>query len=132
MENVIKLVVAAGGAAASFLFGGWSTALVTLGVFVLIDFATGWFASGREGALSSKRGLIGIARKFMIFAIVALAHLLDGQLGDGHMLRDGAVAFYLANEALSIVENAGRMGVPIPPKVQEMIAVLKGRGENDR
>jgi phage-related holin len=48
-------------------------------------------------------------------------------LGDGHIFRDGATAFYIANEALSIIENAGRMGLPIPPKIQQAVEILRGR-----
>lgn len=132
MENIIKFIVGAGGASASFLFGGWSDALVTLGVFALLDFATGFAAAAREGKLNSEVGFWGIPRKVLIFVIVAVANLADQWADTGHMFRDGAVAFYIANEVLSIIENAGRMGVPVPPKVQEMIEVLKGKGERGK
>ncbi|OYD06256.1 phage holin family protein [Paludifilum halophilum] len=129
METVLKTLVGIGAGIASFLWGGWSAALGSLLFFVATDYVTGVVAAAKEGQLSSQVGVYGIARKVGVFAIVALAHMVDQQLGDGHMFRDGTVAFYLANEALSIIENAGRIGVPIPPKVQEMIETLRRKGE---
>src|SRR4051812_31852438 len=118
METTFKLIVAIGGAAASFLWGGWSTALQTLLLFVALDYLTGVAAAFKEGRLASHIGFQGITMKVGIFAIVAVAHQVDAMLGDGHIFRDGTVMFYIANEALSIIENAGRMGLPIPPKIQ--------------
>lgn len=129
VENLIKIWVGVGGGVASFLWGGWSAALGTLFVFALVDYVTGVAAAAREKKLNSEVGFWGIPRKVMIFAIVALAHMVDQQLGDGSLFRDGTVAFYLANEALSILENAGRIGVPIPPKIQQAIEVLRGKGD---
>jgi toxin secretion/phage lysis holin len=129
VETAIKLAIGVGGATASFLWGGWSLALQTLFVFVVIDYVTGFVAAAKEGKLNSEVGLWGISRKVMIFGIVAVAHIFDQQLGDGHLFRDGTVAFYLANEAVSIIENSGRIGVPIPPKIQQAVEVLRGKGE---
>ncbi|MNB79515.1 Holin family protein [compost metagenome] len=132
MENFIKIVIAVGGSAASFLYGGWSSLLNILLVFVIIDYVTGVIAASIEGKLSSKVGRIGIARKVAIFAIVAVAHLVDTALGDAHLFRDAAIFFYIANELISLLENAGRMGAPVPPVLQKAIAVLKGKGgDND-
>lgn len=129
MENIIKLAAAAGGAGASFLFGGWSAALGTLFFFVLSDYLSGVVASATNGELSSKAGLKGISKKVLIFVIVAVAHHTDQRLGTGTTFRDGFVTFFVANEALSIIENAGRMGIPLPPRFAEMIEQLKGKGE---
>lgn len=129
MENIIKTLIAVGGAAASFLFGGWSALLNILLAFVVIDYISGVVAAGKEGKLSSEIGLWGIARKVAIFAVVAVAHLIDTALGDAHLFRDAAIFFYLANEVLSITENIGRLGVPIPDKLKQAVDVLKGKGE---
>lgn len=128
MENLAKTIVAAFGAAISYLFGGWSALLGILLTFVIVDYATGVVAAAFEGKLRSKVGLIGIARKVFIFAIVAVAHQIDTILGDGHFLRDMAIFFYLANELLSIIENAGRIGLPIPGAIKKAVEVLKGKG----
>jgi len=129
MENVFKTVVAFGGAAVSFLFGGWSALLGVLLAFVIIDYISGVIAAGMEGKLESRVGLVGIARKVFIFVMVAIAHLVDTALGDQHVLRDATIFFYLANELLSITENSGRIGLPVPSVVKKAIEVLRGRGE---
>ncbi len=129
MENLYKSLIAVGGAAASYLFGGWSALLSILLTFVVLDYITGFLAAAREGKLNSETGLWGIAKKVAIFFVVAVAHLVDTTLGDAHFFRDAAIFFYLANELLSIVENIGRLGVPIPTAIQQAVEVLKGKGE---
>ena len=131
MENLIKTLVAVGGAAASYLFGGWSSLLSILLTFVVLDYITGVVAAGKEGKLSSEVGLWGIPKKVAIFAIVAVAHLVDTALGDAHLFRDAAIFFYLANELLSITENLGRIGVPIPGAIQRAVEVLRGKSEGE-
>lgn len=127
-----KSIVAALGAVASYLFGGWSIALQTLLVFVVIDYLTGVLASGKQGELSSKAGLKGIGRKCMIFMFVAMGHMADLHLSGGevHLFRDGVITFFIANEALSIVENAGKMGVPIPEPIRRAVEIFKEKGGN--
>lgn len=129
MENLLKVLAVGAGACASFLFGGWSAALTTLLFFVGADIVTGLWASGSEKGLSSAKGKIGLKGKATIFIFVAMAHLFDQfVIGSGHVTRDGAITFYVVNEALSIIENAGRMGVPIPEIIRERIEMLKGKG----
>lgn len=130
MENTyLKIIIAAGGAAASYLYGGWSQLLCVLLAFVVIDYITGVLASASEGKLSSAVGFKGIARKVCIFAIVAVAHLVDSSLGEVHVFRDTTIFFYLANELLSMLENMGRLGVPIPPIISKAVQVLQGKGD---
>ena len=102
--------------------------LTILLTFVVLDYITGVAAAGKEGKLSSNVGLWGIAKKIMIFGIVAIAHLVDTALGDAHLFRDAAIFFYLANELLSVTENLGRIGVPIPGAIQRAVEVLRGKG----
>jgi toxin secretion/phage lysis holin len=129
MENLFKTIVAIGGAAASYLFGGWSSLLSILLTFVVLDYVTGFAAAAKEGKLNSEVGAWGIAKKVGIFGIVAVAHLVDSALGDAHLFRDAAIFFFLANELLSVIENAGRIGVPIPPVMQRAVEVLRGKGD---
>ncbi len=131
MGNAIKTIVSVGGAAVGYLFGGWSAILGVLLVFVFLDYVTGVAAAGASGELKSKIGLIGIARKVFIFAMIAAAHLVDTILGDSHLFRDTACFFYISNELLSIIENGGKLGAPIPPVIQKAIEVLKGKGGNE-
>jgi toxin secretion/phage lysis holin len=129
METLVKTVIGISGAAASYFFGGWSALLGVLLFVVVADYITGIGASAFEGKLSSKVGMKGIAKKVFIFVIVAMSHLVDTVLGDGHLFRDATIFFYLANEALSIIENGGRMGAPIPPGIKKAVEALRSKGE---
>lgn len=131
MENWswVKGVIAAGGAAASYFYGGWSALLSILLTFVVLDYITGVTAAAKEGKLSSEVGWWGIPKKVAIFAVVAIAHLVDTALGEAHLFRDAAIFFYLANELLSVTENLGRLGAPIPPIIQRAVDVLRGKGD---
>ena len=113
-----------GGIVGWFLGGtdGFLLALVTL---VAIDYATGVIAAFATGELSSSVGFKGIARKVMIFALVGLANILDVHvLGEGGVLRTTTIFFYLANEGMSIVENAARIGLPVPDKLRDALATI--------
>jgi len=126
--SIFKTIVAAAGAAASYLYGGWSSLLGILLAFIIFDYITGFVAAGVEGKLSSNVGLKGIAKKIFIFAMVAVAHLVDQAIGT-EIIRDATIFFYLANELLSIIENSGRIGLPVPPMIIQAVEILKGKGE---
>jgi toxin secretion/phage lysis holin len=128
-EIFFKSGAAITGAAVGYLFGGWSVLLQVLLTFVIIDYLSGLLASAVEGKLSSKIGFKGIAKKVMIFGLVVAGHLIDRTIGQGHMVSDAISFFYLGNEGLSILENAGRMGLPVPKQLKDAILILKGKGE---
>jgi toxin secretion/phage lysis holin len=128
-DKVISFILASFGAIGSYLFGGWHPLLTFLLVAVVLDYFTGIAAGYVEGQLSSKIGFKNIPKKIMIFVFVTIGHLIDTTLGDSHVFRDATIVFYLCNELLSITENAGRMGVPVPEQLQQAIQVLKGKGE---
>jgi toxin secretion/phage lysis holin len=130
-DLIIKWMVAVGGSLSSYLFGGWSALLDILLFFVVIDYITGIIAAGIHGELKSTVGLIGITKKIFIFIMVAVAYKIDTILGDVHFLRDTVIFFYLANELISIIENGGRLGVPIPPVMRKAVEILRGKGEDD-
>lgn len=118
-----------GGAAASYFFGGWPMLIIVLVGIVILDYVSGVLAAAIEGKLSSSIGLKGLAKKVFIFLLVATAHLVDTAIGKGDMVRDGVTWCFIANEALSIVENSGRTGlVPIPPILRQAVEVLKNKG----
>lgn len=127
-DTIWKWLLALITSSATYFFGGWSGVLGVLLVFVIIDYLTGIAAAGMTGKLESNVGMFGIARKVFIFAMVSVAHLVDGVLGDGHLFRDAVAFFYIANELLSIIENGGKLGAPIPPVIRQAIEVLKGKG----
>lgn len=130
--------IGAVGAGIAGLFGGFDAALITLIVFVGIDYVTGLIVAGvfhnspktENGALESKAGLKGLLRKGGMLLVVLVACRLDLMLG-AHFIRDAVVIALVSNEALSIVENLGLMGVPIPAPIINAIEVLKNRA-NDK
>ena len=128
-EVFYKTTTAGVGAIVGYIFGEWSVLLQILLAFVIIDYISGLLASGVEGKLSSKVGFKGIAKKLMIFVMVAVGHLIDKALGDGSMIQNAVVFFYLGNELLSILENAGRTGLPVPEQIKNAVDVLKGKSK---
>jgi toxin secretion/phage lysis holin len=129
MDQFIKMTIAIGGATVTFMFGGWSVLLKALLLFVIIDYISGLAAGYYEKKLSSKIGFWGIAKKVFIFFIIAVAHQVDIVLGDGHFFRDATVLFYITNELISIIENSGRIGLPVPTVIKKAVEVLKDKGD---
>lgn len=129
LDVAFKTGAAILGGLAGLVFGDSIGLLVTLFWMAIIDYGTGIAAGYTEGTLSSKVGFKGIAKKVMIFVMVALAHQVDSALGTKNMFRDATIVFYMANELLSIFENAGRMGVPVPEQLTQAVEVLKGRSK---
>ncbi|MCZ0756542.1 phage holin family protein [Anoxybacillus sp. J5B_2022] len=129
LDVAFKTGAAVMGAVVGFLFGGWSEALILLLSLVGIDYLTGFLASAVEGKLSSRVGFRGIPKKIMIFVMVAVGHLVDTTIGTNHMFRDATIFFYCANELVSIIENAGRMGLPVPEILRQTIDILRGKSE---
>ncbi|WP_286166332.1 phage holin family protein [Bacillus sp. E(2018)] len=124
-----NMTVVSLGAVASFLFGTPGMLFKTLVLFIVLDYLTGMAASAYEGRLNSKEGFRGILKKMIIFAIVAAAHSLDQLLG-GNYIHSATIFFYLSNELLSIIENAGRMNVPIPEFIKNAVSLLRQKNDN--
>ena len=131
-EKLVKALCAVGGAVAGLL-GGWDAALTILVVMMGADYLSGVIvaACGRSpksegGGVSSKAGFIGLAKKGFMLLIVLLAALLDRVSGSGTaMVRTAAVMYYIANEGISLLENAALMGVPFPERVKNALEALK-------
>ena len=129
MENTFKIIVGVGGGLASFLFGGWSALLQTLVLFIVLDYVIGVMVAGYHGQLNSKVGFKGIAKKVLILLLVAVAHQIDLLLGDGSLIRDSVIFFYIANELLSILETVGKTNLPIPDVLRKAVETLNSKGE---
>lgn len=120
------------------LFGGWDAALTTLVIFMGIDYLTGLIVAGvfhnsgktETGALESRAGWKGLCRKGVTLLIVLIACHLDMVIGS-NFIKDAAVIAFIANEVISIVENAGLMGIPIPGVIIKAIEVLKSKAESE-
>ncbi len=136
MKQGVLTIIGAVGAYIANLLGGWDAGLTTLVIFMAIDYFTGLIVAGifhksgktENGALSSKAGLQGIAKKIMMLLMVLVAVRLDILTGTDY-IRDAVIIALCGNELISIIENAGLMGVPIPKKLQDAIEVLNKKGE---
>ena len=137
LKRIICAAAGVIGAEIGSLFGGWSGALTTLLIFMGIDYVTGLLVAGvfhesrksEGGGLESRAGWKGIVRKGVTLAIVLISYRLDLLLGTEY-IKDAVTIAFCANELISIVENAGLMGIPVPELVKNAIDVLK-RGDNN-
>jgi toxin secretion/phage lysis holin len=124
----IKAAFALLGGAITAVLGGWDLALQVLVLFVVLDYLVGLIAAWTEKSLDSRIGFRGIAKKILLFVPIAICYALDQVLGQ-EILRSLAIFFYIANEGLSIIENLGRAGVPVPDALGEALEQLKKKGE---
>lgn len=118
--------------------GGWDMALKVLISFMAADYISGLIVAGvfkksqktKSGGLESKTGFTGLSKKGMILGIVFIATQLD-LLSGTEMIRDTVIIGYIVNEAVSIIENAGLMGVPIPDIIRRTLEMLKNKEGTD-
>ena len=133
-DKITKAAFAVAGAVAG-LFGEWNTMLTIFVAMMALDYLTGLIvaACGKSpktegGRLSSKAGFIGIARKAIMIILVGLATLVDRALGNEAMVFQSALVFYyIANEGLSILENAALLGVRFPDKLRKALEAMQER-----
>ena len=136
--SMAEAVVAAVLAAVAQLYGGWTQGMTFLVLAMSIDYISGLivaavFHNSRKtetGRLESRAGWKGLIRKGMTMAIVLVAAQLDITLNT-NFIRDAIVIGFIANEVISIIENAGLMGVPITPALSNMIDLLKRKADTD-
>ena len=125
-DEKISWIAALLGTLFTWLFGAWDIALQILITFMILDYATGLLRGYAGKNLSSDTGLKGIARKCIILAVLIVAVLLDRLINiDNWIFRTLICYFYIANEALSILENCSVLGLPIPSKLQDALEQLK-------
>lgn len=126
MSYRIQSVAAVVGGVLSFIFGELTPVFAVLIALMVIDFCTGLLHAFIECKLNSKTCARGIMKKIFILALVAVAHLIDVATGKAVVM--GVVEFfYIANESMSIIENAGRAGLPVPEKLTEVLEQLNGK-----
>lgn len=136
-DGICTAIGVVGSTIASF-FGGFDAALITLLIFMGVDYATGLIVAGvfhksektENGALESRAVWKGLCRKGVSLLVVLVACRLDMIMGS-NFIRDATVIAFIANEAISIIENAGLMGVPIPSVITKAIEVLKKKSERE-
>lgn len=131
MKNVVEViqyVFAAMGGALGAVMGGWDGFLYALIVFVIVDYFTGVIVAIYQKRLSSEVGFHGIAKKVLMFCLVAVAHVIDSRIiQNGSVVRTAVIFFYISNEGISILENAAILGLPVPKKMQEVLEQIKDR-----
>lgn len=124
--NIIQLLFAALGGWLGYFLGGWDGALYALITFITIDYVTGVMCAIFDRRLSSEVGFRGICRKVIILALVGVGSILDRHvIGTGSVLRTAVIFYYLSNEGISILENATRLGLPVPEKLKNVLEQLK-------
>lgn len=138
MKYKLLTLIALTGSALAELFGGWDKALQTLVIFMAVDWVTGGILlpgvfgkspKSPNGAMESRAGWKGLCRKAMTLFYVLVAARLDALIHTDY-LRDAVCIGFIANEVLSIVENAGLMGIPLPSEIRKGIDVLKAASES--
>lgn len=140
MKNAICTAIGLVGSFIASLFGGWTASLTTLLIFMGIDYVSGLVVAGvfhnspktETGALESRAGFKGLIRKVMILLFVLIGYRLDVAVGTAY-IKDAVCIAFMANELISIIENAGLMGLPVPAVITNAIDILKkGTIDNEK
>ena len=128
----IQLMLAAIGGWLGWFLGGADCFLYALIAFVVIDYITGMMCAIVDHKLSSEVGFKGICKNVLIFMMVGIGNVIDVQvLGQAGVLRTAVIFFCLSNEGVSMLENAGHLGLPIPAKLKEVLGQLHARSDKE-
>nr|DAW55988.1 MAG TPA: holin [Caudoviricetes sp.] len=138
MKQFICTFIGMIGSAIASIFGGWDTGLVSLLIFMALDYVSGLVVAGvfhksnktDTGSLESRAGWKGLCRKCMTLVFVLVAYRLDLVIGTNY-IRDAVIIAFLANELISLVENAGLMGIPLPAVITKAIDILQKKSESE-
>lgn len=132
MHKVISWAAAAGAAVAGFLWGEFDGLMYALIVFMVMDYISGVLAAIVNKELSSYVGFRGIAKKVAILMLVGVGHIIDVHvLGGQAVCRSAVLGFYIANEGISILENAAELGIPLPKKLVSVLKQLKESADKE-
>ena len=130
--RVVQVCFTLVGGYLGMFIGGFDGPILTLVVFVVIDYITGVMCGLFDKKLSSEVGFKGICRKVIIFLLVGVAHMIDKYvIGSGDVLRTATIFFYLSNEGISILENSAHLGLPIPEKLKRALEQIHDRSEGE-
>lgn len=128
--NLCQFLFTAAGGWLGYFLGGCDGLLIALVIFAVADYITGVMCAVADKKLSSEVGFKGICRKVIIFMLVGIAHIIDvNVIATGSVLRTAVIFFYLSNEGVSLLENAGHLGLPIPEKLKVVLEQLHDRSE---
>ena len=130
MDKALNMISAGFFAVCGFIWGQMDGLFYALIAFMVLDYITGLISAYTAKKLSSAVGFTGIAKKVFILILVAVGHILDCHILDGGAVcRSAVIGFYLANEGISILENAGKIGLPLPEKLLDVLEQLKDKSE---
>lgn len=128
--DAMKMAWTALGGALGAVLGGLDGFIMTLTIFVVVDYVTGVLVAITRHKLSSEIGFKGIAKKIAIFCLVAVALLIDANIiKEGNVIRMSVIFFYISNEGISILENVSSLGLPVPNKLKAVLEQLKEEEE---
>lgn len=128
LSEKIGFIFASAGTLLTWLFGGWELGLQILVTCMVLDYITGLMVGYKNDELDSRKGFDGLKKKFTVLIILILAVLLDRLTGQEWLFRTIVIYFYVAMEGLSILENAAKLGVPIPGKLKDVLLQLQDKG----
>ena len=132
MNKIIQIIAASAAAVCGFFFFFFDGLMYALIAFMVLDYISGVLVAIAQKELSSKVGFKGIAKKVIILSLVAVGHILDVHvLGGGAVCRSAVLGFYIANEGISILENAAELGLPLPKKLVSVLKQLKEKEDKD-
>jgi toxin secretion/phage lysis holin len=129
LDKKIAVGLSVAGTIVAKLLGGWDMGLQALVLLMILDYFTGITRAFKDKVLSSAIGIDGILKKMTILVIVAVAVVIDNVTGASGIVRLAAIFFYIGMEGISILENAARIGVPIPEKIREALLQIKDGGK---
>ena len=131
IDVLLKTFVATFGGFCGYFLGGWDATLRVLVTMAIIDYLTGVIAAGFNGELKSKVGFKGIAKKVVLFLLVAAATQADAIIGTNNAIREATIFFFIGNELLSLLENAGKIGIPLPQALTNAVEILGGKQKQE-
>ena len=128
--NQISIIIGVIGGVFSYWLGGWDILLKTIVVLTVLDYITGWIKGYHLKKLSSEIGFNGLLKKIVMFIVIAAAFEIQELIGGTVPLREVVIMFYIANEGLSLLENAA-IFVPVPDAVKNVLLQLRDKDNND-
>ena len=132
IDVLLKAFIATFGGFCGYFLGGWDATLKVLVTMAIIDYLTGVIAAGFNGELKSKVGFKGIAKKVVLFLLVAAATQVDVIMGTNSAVREATIFLFIGNELLSLLENAGRMGITLPQALTNAVEILGGKQRQEK
>lgn len=132
MEKYFNAIVAVLATFFTYIFGSWDLALQVLIVFMVLDYGTGVLYAFLNNQLNSEVGFKGLVKKLMILVVLIIGVMLDRIVGTGTwVFRTLVCYFYIANEGISLLENVGNIGIPIPNKIRNALEQLNNDEESE-